>query len=135
MNHGEVSEPRGPGRRDPERRQYTRLSSRLTVVFTVGANLKQQRALTRDIGGAGVCLVTEKRLRLGSILQAELKLPDRDLPVAFVARVVWNRSSFEGRRSYQDPKAEIGVTFVKIQDEDRAALVHFARMNALPSPS
>ena len=128
-----VSGPRGGARRSgPDRRQFTRVSSRLTIVFTVGGSKTRRRALTRDLGGAGVCLVTEARLRPGDRLNAQLTLPDRDQAIAFTGAVVWVETSFEGRKSYQDPVMRAGVRFVKIGSKDCSTITHFAKMNALP---
>ncbi len=128
-----VSGPRGDARRSgPDRRQFTRVSSRLTIAFTVGGSKTRQRALTQDLGGAGVCLVTEVRLRPGDRMNAQLTLPDRDQPIAFTGAVVWVEPSFEGRKSYQDPVVRVGVRFVKIDSKDCLTIVHYAKMNAVP---
>ena len=115
-----------------ERRQSIRLHTRLVTTFvTVGGASKRQQASTRDVGGAGLCFVTEEELKPGTLLNIQLTLPYRDQPVPFVAEVVWNRPSYEGRKSEQVPQMEVGVRFVKINPEDRSQIVHFAQMSSL----
>ena len=130
-------EAQGNGRASPlkrpvsERRRYSRVSSRLTTVFTVYGTNTRRRAFTRDIGGAGVCFILDERLRPGALLDAQLKLPDRERLIAFIGEVVWNRPASEGHTGDQDPKMWVGVRFVKIHPRDRLGIVHFTKMSVL----
>ncbi len=65
-------------------------------------------------------------------MNAQLTLPDRDQAIAFTGAVVWVETSFEGRKSYQDPVMRAGVRFVKIDSKDCSTITHFAKMDALP---
>ena len=124
-------------RKQFERRQFIRVKSRLTMVFKVRGTTRQRYILTRDIGsgGAGVCFLMAEALRPDTVLEASLKLPDHDRPIAVIGKVLWNRLADEGRKSYQEPMVWVGVKFETIDPKDRLLLVHYAKTNALPASS
>ena len=117
---------------DQERRRSMRIPIRLMVVFRNLNSGKVQRTLTKDIGGDGMCLITEGALEPGTKLEVEIKLPDRDLPTTAVTEVMWSRSVVEPRKSYELPTAETGMKFVRIDQKDVALIMQYAMLNALP---
>ena len=115
-----------------ERRESVRIRERLVTFVKNPATGKVHRALTRDLGGIGVCLITNEPLESGAAIEAELKLPDREAPVTFSAAVVWSRVIDEPGRSRDRPTREVGVQFVRIDPKDRALIQQYAALNALP---
>ena len=91
--------------------------------------------MTKDIGGKGVCLVTvtEEEMAPGTPLAVEIRLPDRQAPIAFLGEVVWSMLLVEASARSKRPPAETGIRFVSIDPKDRALIMQFARLNALPS--
>ena len=121
------------GRSDSsERREYRRIKERLVTFVKDPATGKVHRALTRDLGGIGVCLVTSEPLKLGTAIEAELKLPDRERPIAFSAVVVWSQVIDESGQPLNRPTREVGVQFVRIDPKDRALIQQHAALNAMP---
>ena len=125
--------PESSGRGGEEHRRSVRLQTRLTTVFKNLTTGRVLRALTRDVSGHGAALITDELLEIGTPLEVAIRLPDRPTPLAFLAEVV--RSTFqldaqEGRVG--KPKVEASIKFVSIDPKDRAAILQYARLNALP---
>lgn len=117
---------------DAEKRKYGRIRQRLTTLVKFLDTGKVRRALTKDISPGGVCVVMEGVLEPGTMLEVELRLPDRARPITFTASVVWNRPLETPTTSYEIPMTETGVTFVAIDPKERAFLAQYAAMNPLP---
>ena len=114
-----------------ERLQFIRVRSRLTAVIRFSGDDKVQRALTRDVGVTGVCLLSETPLKSGELISVELLLPDRtSKPLAFTGEVVWSKR-IEGATEGADESAiESGVRFVTIDPKERALLMQWVALNA-----
>ncbi len=115
-----------------ERRRFIRLHTRLTMIFKILDTGKVQRTLTKNVGGIGVCFVSEEQFQPGAKLDIEVKFPDRDTPVRFTADVIWSRPVGEPRKSYQPPTVETGVQFVTIDPKDLALIRQYTALNAPP---
>ncbi len=115
-----------------ERRRSIRANARLTTIVKNLDTKRVWRALTKDVGGVGVCVVTDESLELGTKLELEIRLPDRDEPITFTGEVVWSREVGGPRKSYEAPIREVGVKFVEIQPKDQRLLQQYVLMN--PSP-
>ena len=113
-----------------ERRRSIRAGMRLLTFVKFPQSGKVQRALTRDIGGGGICLATEGNLEPGSTVELEIKLPDRDQSIFCSAEVVWCKQMQESKKSYESPTVETGLKFVKIDPQDQVLIVRYARLNA-----
>ena len=117
-----------------ERRQFIRVRTRLMTFITVISTGRVQRALTRDIGGGGVCLLVETALSLGTEVKLEIQLPDRERPIPCQAVVIWSRTVAppadvsEGAK----PSLETGLSFLDIDAKEKSLLTQYARLNAVP---
>ena len=116
-----------------EQRRFIRVISRLTAVVKIAKTGKVRRALTKDISAGGICFVTEELLEPGTALEVELKLPDRDAPIAFLGEVSWSRPIGPAPKSYQNPTAETGVKFISIDPKERDLIMLYAKLNAPPT--
>ena len=116
-----------------ERRQFIRIPSRLTTVFKNLKTGKVRRALTKDIGGGGICLITEELLEPGTELEIEFTLPDRPAPVLCRGEVLWSRPAGAPKKSYQSPTGESGVKLTQIDPKDQTAVAQYIKFNAPPS--
>lgn len=117
-----------------ERRRQIRLSTRLNATVTNVTTGAVQQALTKDISGAGVCLITDDMIDTGTPLSIAFHLPDLGTPVTFLGDVVWSMLILAPGGSTKNPPAETGIRYVSIDPKVRAAIVQYARMNALPPP-
>ena len=117
-----------------ERRRSIRLQTRLNAMITNVTTTAHQQALTKDISGSGVCIITDDLIEPGTPLSVELSLPDHDGPVSFLGDVVWSMLILPPGGRSTNPPAETGVRFVSIDPKVRTAIVQYARLNALPLP-
>lgn len=116
-----------------ERRRFIRLNTRLNTIFTILKSGKVRRALTKDMGGGGLCVITEEMLEPGTKLAVEIKLPDRGDTVTFLAEVVWSRLVCASQKSYENMTVETGVKFIDPNPKDQMLIIQYARMNASPA--
>ena len=123
---------RQPSEGGLERRKFIRVNTRLTAIFKNLKTGKVRRALTKDVSGLGLCLVTEEILEPGTLLGVEIKLPDREAPITFTAEVVWSRPIMLSRKSYENPTGETGIRFLGIDPKDQKLLRAYATINAPP---
>ena len=113
-----------------ERRKFVRLDTRLEVTYTVLPSGGKVKAVTKDIGGGGVCLFAEKVLPAGTLLQVAMRLPDREPPVHFTAEVVWCEPyEVIGKSGTRERAVEVGVRFVEIAPQDRDAVMQHVILN------
>ena len=73
-----------------------------------------------DLSGGGTFLNSELLLEVGETLSLELQVPGRATPIRAQARVAWVRRFPEAGEA-----AGMGVEFVTMRDDDRAALQKF----------
>ena len=113
-----------------EQRKTSRTPLRLLIFLKHLDTGKVQRALTKNIGGGGVCMVTEGTFKPGTLLELEIKLPDCENPIVCTAAVIWCRPLIEPKKSYDLPTIEIGLRFVTIDPKQEALIVQYAKLNA-----
>ena len=117
-----------------ERRRTPRTSLHLTVFVKFSAKKTAGsviRALTKDIGEGGTCLLTEEPIAVGTMLELEILLPDRPVPVVCAGEVMWARI-VNNQSASEQGKVENGVKFVTIAPKDKALLLQFSRLNPPP---
>ncbi|MBI2496286.1 MAG: PilZ domain-containing protein [Candidatus Omnitrophica bacterium] len=115
-----------------ERRGEARVRQRLTVLFRALDGQRIGRALTKDIGADGVCLITEGVLEPGTQMELEVRFPDREQPITLAAEVVWSKLLDQPAKSYETPTAETGLKFVRIDPRDRSFIVQYVMLNTSP---
>lgn len=115
-----------------ERREFTRVKTRLITFLTIVATGKVERALTKDLGGKGLCCITEGDIAPDTKLEIKLQLPDREKPIICTASVVWSQLLGEAHKSYEMPPAETGIQFIQIDPDDRTLIIQYAKLNAAP---
>ena len=118
-----------------ESRRFIRINVKLMAFLKVLETGKVQRALTKDLSGVGLRLVTEQPLNPGTPLEVEVPLPDRGAPLTFTAEVVWSKPISEQRKSYEATTAETGVKVVNVDPTVLALIKQYAAMNAPPPQS
>jgi hypothetical protein len=114
-----------------EDREFIRVNVRL-LTWLKFPNGQVLRSLTKDVSGAGVCVVTEGTVEPGTLLEVEIKLPDREAPIKFMGGAVWSKAVAEPAKAYQAPTAETGVRFVSIDPKEQALILQYAKLNAIP---
>ncbi len=114
-----------------ERRQSVRIASKLTTFIKFPQTGKVVRGLTNDLSGVGIGFTAQGAFEPGDPLEIELTLPDRTVPIRFMAEVVWSIVEHAGQHA-QEPSLGVGVKFVSIDPKDRTAIMQYARLNATP---
>jgi len=110
-----------------QRRQYFRFDCSVFIKYREinifedeEENQILKKALTRDLSGGGLCLLTDVKLETGKILGFELKL-DENLSINFLGTII--RTSLSDRNEKYN--YEIGISFKKIENKDREALIRY----------
>ena len=106
-----------------ERRQFVRLDTRLEVQYSVLPTEAPQTAVTKDVGGGGICIFADKELPPGTRLQLAMKLPGREKPVNFTAEVIWSEAYEVIGHSQRQRAVEVGVRFVEVSPQDHEAVM------------
>jgi len=107
-----------------ERRRHKRFLDEVRVRYRDLENAEPSRwGRSRDLSLGGLCLLSDRRLVVGSHLALEIQIPDETAPVLALARV---------RRCLgEDTTFASGVEFLWVSEEDRANLrrlaAHFRR--------
>lgn len=115
-----------------ERRRGVRSSIRLIAIVKNLATGRVHRWLTKNISEIGLCLVTDEAIERGTRLEVEFKLPDYPSPLTIIAEVVWVMMVGAPRKSYEEPRIELGVKFVELAPKMQALLRQYATMTAPP---
>lgn len=79
--------------------------------------------LSMDMQGGGVFIATHQPLRLGTVVELSLRLPDAPDPFAISGVVRWTRTYFEG----SDGAPGVGVALLSPDDDVRDRLGRFAQ--------
>ncbi len=109
-----------------ERRSFFRMNCTLEAEYRVIETLPIEdtgqepffKTTTRDISGGGVCLVTDSKLKAGTMLEAYLKLGRKVRFMGIVARSIEVRE--KGKIVY-----DTGLEFKMIENRDRERIISF----------
>ena len=103
-----------------ERRKWVRADVSANVKWARDIDAKDtgHEAVTKNIGGGGICLTTKEKLEVGDRLVLEIELPEKEI-ISSKGRVVWiNEFEIIGVQTQKGFYA--GVEFLNITEEDRA---------------
>ena len=106
-----------------ERRKFVRLDTRVDINCSLVTAEQAQRTVTKNIGGSGICIISEELLPIGSQLRIAMKLPGRERQINFVAEVIWSESYEIIGKSERRKAVESGLQFVQISSEDKEAIM------------
>lgn len=118
-----------------ERRKFVRLDTRLDVDYVVLPSGTVKRALTKDVGGGGICLFLDRVAHPGTQLQVAIRLPGREQPVHFTGEVVWCEPYEVIGKEQRQRAIEAGVQFVEISPLDREAVMQHVILSLKPPAS
>ena len=115
-----------------ERRQFVRLDTRLEVTYTVLPTAQTRQAVTKGIGGGGICFFADSELKPGERLQVAMKLPGREQPVSCTAEVVWCEPYEVIGKTGRQRSVEVGVRFLEIAPQDQDAVMQHVILSLKP---
>ena len=116
----------------PERREFPRLSMRLSVSYRELESPRSGRSLTKNVGGKGIRFTSEQPLHIGTRLEVTLSLPDRTQPITFIGEVAWSEMCYDAAQ--RKPTVEVGVRFVKIDPRDQQFLAQYSQLYGSSEP-
>lgn len=111
-----------------QRRNYYRLNCSLQAQYRIvdylndmyNENIPFKKTITNNISGGGVSLMLEDRIEVGKLIECEV-FTGQEKKVRFFGKVIrYDRTELDGRFRY-----EAGVAYIRIQDNDREAVVRF----------
>jgi c-di-GMP-binding flagellar brake protein YcgR len=105
-----------------DKRKYKRTNISIDVEYDLSSEQVWLESRTRDISGGGICLITTERLSLRSEVELRFQLPDQDLLIMAVGKVVWTD---EVQTSKKEILHAVGIQFVKIPDEARDYIMKY----------
>lgn len=117
-----------------ERRQFVRLDTQMSVVYTVLQEDEGRSSVTKNVGGGGICLFVDDILKPGQQIQVAMQLPGREESANFIAEVVWCESYEIIGKDTRRKAVEVGVRFVEIAPRDQEAILQHVILNFHPQP-
>jgi len=111
-----------------QRRQFFRFDCSVPVKFRVIYSMRPDdnekilfiKTFSKDLSGGGLCMVTEERVNIDELVECIITL-DNEKVISFKGKVVRSeRLELDDRIKY-----ETGITFKKIEDRDREAIIGF----------
>lgn len=105
-------------------REAERHPARVGVAYAFEGQI--YRAHSDDISPGGLFVVSETLLPIDHEFKLVFKLPNRDDPARAIGRVAWAREEPDGE---EKPRG-FGVQFMKIRDEDIAAIEEFVELRS-----
>lgn len=111
-----------------ERRRFVRLNSSLPVIYKPVGEDTGFTSLTRNVGGGGIGLFTERRVAPGTMLEIEVAFPNRPAPIRFRGTVIWSGELILKEGDTTPRAYEAGVRFLDITEDDREYILRFASL-------
>ncbi len=108
------------GKSFKEKRKFPRLDSSLLLHYQVynTTEIVKDIFLTKDISEGGLSFSCPEDFKVETILELEILLPTKDISLKTLGKVVWSQE-------IEPSKYDIGLSFVKINEEDRKALFSY----------
>ncbi len=108
---------------DIERRKCDRLEIPLGLTCYVGVDKeKPVEVVLVDIGGGGLRIRSDRKLKVHTELSLKIKLPHQPKPVSATGETFWCK---EGTDRGKAKKYEVGIKFVKMSKTDWERFVQY----------
>ena len=111
-----------------ERRRFVRLHSKLSTTYKVIDKSQPDISHTKNVGGGGIRFATEQKFHPGTLLDIEIKFPDRISPMRFTGQVVWSDAIRNGHSAKNPGEFDTGITFAEIEVQDREFIIQHAAL-------
>lgn len=107
-----------------EKRKYERVSDGAKVVYKVMGVKGEYPTPALDMGGGGLRLPLQEKIKPGTLLELTISLPGDKEPFFGLARVVWQSPAASRNKDGKD-YYETGIEFIKIGLENRKRIVRY----------
>lgn len=107
----------------PERRKYKRVKGKIRITCKVMGETGEEEIQSIDISAGGFCLGLNRALKIDSVLELIVHLPDKGKSFFCMGRVVWQgkaRKDERGKRFY-----ETGLQFSDLDLKNRLRLIYY----------
>jgi len=108
---------------EKERRKFKRFDAYMSVKFKLaekGDDIKGI-SLSKDLSRDGLKMNSNENVKIGTVVDLEIDIPDDPKPVKTTGKVVWSRAS-EGRNQGYDQ----GVRFIMMDPVDKFRILDYA---------
>lgn len=102
-----------------ERRRFIRLNLNVEINYSLIAPPPpaKQKGTTKNIGAGGICLLSEKELKIGDTVKIEIHLPDDPPDISATGKVAWVK--IFAIANDKNRRYDAGVEFTQIDQGDR----------------
>lgn len=108
-----------------EKRRYVRIDHPIRIRYRVAHNLQSdEEAVSKNIGGRGVCLILNRSIQVGSSLKLSFRLPGVYPAIEARGKVVWTNKLRSGSQDLPNG-TEAGVQFTSISNASKACIINF----------
>lgn len=113
-----------------EQREFPRLVDNIFISYHSKSGVF--KAITENIGGGGLMFESEKKLPVGATLEMEVYQPANSFKtliyvIPVVIKIAWNKRIKYDFLEMGENAYRIGVSFVKITDEDRGKIIGYVQ--------
>lgn len=116
-----------------DRRSTPRAEIQVNVTYhSTRRRRNDKTVVTRNLGGDGICFITNEVLDPESHLEMQLHLPKNPEPIACEAIVIWQKELEEPPKGYEGIAIETGVKFVHIDSDSKAKLIECVKQYGSP---
>ncbi|MDD5218682.1 MAG: PilZ domain-containing protein [Candidatus Omnitrophica bacterium] len=107
---------------EKERRRFKRFDAYMSVKFNAPDDTETKGiSLSKDLSRDGLKMNSNKNVKVGTLINLEIDIPDDPKPVRTTAKVIWSRPS-EGRNQGYDQ----GVRFLMMDPVDKFRILDYA---------
>ena len=126
-----------PRERMEDRRQFVRINSQLVVSYRViGERGEGILSVTQNLSRGGICFLTDAWIAPETVLQIDVRIPQRQQLIRFTAEVVWSGALLLEHLGQSPHRFQTGVRFVEIAETDQQLLLQYPSVhNASAAPS
>lgn len=102
-----------------DRRKFPRLSAYHLAKYRLISNPQDQLVMAsiKDIGGGGICLRSEEKLPVSSVVQLYINFPQFSQPIPTLTKVVWIKKIGKSKRY------DVGIQFLELEEILRQGIV------------
>lgn len=108
-----------------EKRRYVRVDVPIRVWYRLpGKKAGKGEALSKNIGGMGICIHVSRTFDVGGLLKLTLGIPGASEPIETEARVIWVDKTEKGDEGFRTDY-EAGLKFTSLSQVAKATIVNF----------
>ncbi|HXV27349.1 MAG TPA: PilZ domain-containing protein [bacterium] len=107
---------------EKERRKFKRFDAYMGVKFNCPEdNSIKGISLSRDLSRDGLKMNSNRELKVGTLLDLEIDIPDDPKPVKTTGKVMWSHNSEDANQGYDQ-----GVRFLMMDPVDKFRILDYA---------